>query len=147
MTNTTAPTNEKLIQQANTLLTNNLATIYAKGLPLENAVRILAQNRMLTNQDLRNAEIANDRNAHRVFNHVPTAQFKAEQKRANNYIQALERATTALLAQIDAMSQLAAVRKTVKGQQATEQAARAKAFIEQAEARHRDSRTHSSDSQ
>lgn len=136
---------EQLIQQAITLLTENLATIYGQGEPLENVVRLLARSRMLTNNEQRDAEIARDRSLNRVLNHVPVGQFKAEVRRADEYIGALERATSVLLAQLDAVTELAPVKKTVTGRRAAEQADRARTFVEQAGNRHRDSETRRSD--
>lgn len=143
-TSITPVTDEQLIEQATALLTGNLAAIYAKGEPLENAARLLANRRMLTSDEQRAAERKHDRSAHRVFNHVPVARFNDEQKRAAAYIRDLERANTVLQAQLDTVTGLAAVKKTVKGQQAAEQAKRARTFVEQAKNRHRDSETRSS---
>lgn len=140
----TATVEEHLIEQATTLLMKHRIAIFAEGEAMENAVRILATHHMLTNDEQRSAEIAQDRSMNRVFNHVPVARFNDEQKRAAAYIRALERATTVLLAQIDTVTGLASVKKTVKGQQAAEQAELARTFLKQAKARHQDSETRSS---
>lgn len=145
MTETTDATHEQsteqLIQQAVALLNRNLATVYGQGDSLENIVRLLARHQRLTSDEHRAAEIARDRSMHRLFNHVPIVRFKAEQRRANQYIQALERVTNVLLGQLDAVTGLAAAAKTVKGQQAIKQTQLARTFMEQAETRYRDSET------
>lgn len=137
----------QLVRQAADLLETHRAQVYGQNwlTYAEATAQFLNQRGMLTSRELRAAETDADRNAHRVFNHVPIARFKDEQRRAGDYIRALERATTVLLAQIDAVSGLAAVKKTVKGQQMAEQASLARTFVEKAEARHRDSETRSSD--
>ncbi|WP_127468666.1 hypothetical protein [Streptomyces sp. B27] len=131
---TTTPDTATPEQLALNLLTHNLATIYASGDPLENAVRLLADRRMLTSDAQRAAELEADRSAHRVFNHVPVARFNDEQKRAAQYVTALERVVTTLLGQLDAVTGLASVAKTAKGRKAIEQAQLAREFEERARA-------------
>lgn len=121
-------------QLALNLLTHNLATIYAQGDPLENAVRLLSDRRMLTSDAQRAAEREADRSANRVFNHVPVARFNDERRRAAQYVAALERVTFTLLGQLDAVTGLASVAKTAKGRKAIEQAGLAREFEERARA-------------
>ena len=148
---TTAPTLDQLraqlVRQTADLLEKHRSQIYGQNeIPFTEAIaRFLDVRWMLTSPELRDAEIANDRSLNRVFNHVPIDRFNKEQRRAGEYIRALERATTALLNQIDAVSGLAAVKKTVKGQQMAEQARLARTFVDKAEAHYRDSETRSSD--
>ncbi|NUS76680.1 MAG: hypothetical protein HOV70_10835 [Streptomyces sp.] len=145
MTTTERITDEQLIKQAVELLTGNLAAIYVKGgEPLENAVRLLARDRMLTSDEQRAAEREHDRSAHRAFNHVPVARFNDEQKRAAEYIRSLERVAAVLLEQLDAVAGLASVAKTVKGRKAIEQAQLARQFEEQARAAYMAAETSSS---
>lgn len=132
-------------QLALDLLTRNLATVYAAGGdPLENAVRLLAERRMLTSEAQRAAELEADRSAHRVFNHVPVARFNDEQKRATQYAAALERVVSTLLGQLDAVTGLAPVAKTAKGRKAIEQAQLARQFEERARAAYMAAETSSS---
>lgn len=94
-------------------------------------VRLLADRGMLSSEKLLDSVLDQHLRLHRTFNTVPVEQFKAAQR----YIGQLERVANVLLAQVDAVSDLAAVKKTAKGRTLLEQAKAARAFYEEAQTR------------
>jgi hypothetical protein len=115
------------------LVNNHLADIYnAPEGSVEATVRLLAARGLLTTPELQSAEAAQTINLNRVFNHIPKDKHEAEVRRHRRYVEALERATHVLAAQLDAVCALAAAKKTVTGKTAAEQNEHARGFLEKA---------------
>lgn len=131
MTKTTATAEqqrEQLIHTAVDLIRSHPTGVWEA----DAIVRYLELRGMLTSRVQREEEVAKAISLHATFNMVPIAQVKAERARAHTYITALEQAVEALIAQIDTVSTLSGVAKTVKGQRLLANTKGAGAYVERA---------------